>query len=85
MTQRHQTCDALQQIEAHGEDGQNHHAGDGLCIKILLRKRKRQQSHQTEQQKHLHAARQRFQMGLRCTHCLNKPSGLYSSTKAINT
>ena len=76
MPQRHQAGDALQQIQAHGKDGQDHHAGDHLGVEVLSRKRKGEQSHQTKDQQQLHAARQGFQMCLRCTHCLNKPSGL---------
>ena len=32
MPQRDESCDALQQIKAHGKDGQDHHAGDHLQI-----------------------------------------------------
>ena len=76
MPQGHQAGDALQQVQAHGKDGQDHHARDHLGVEVLTRQRKGQQSNQAQAQQNLYAAGQGFQVALWCTHCLNKPSGL---------
>jgi hypothetical protein len=68
MAQGHQAGHTLEQIQAHGKNTQNHHAGDHLQIKVGAHKGKGSQRHHGQGQGTLHPAWQGFQMGLRGTH-----------------
>jgi hypothetical protein len=84
MAQRHQAGHALQQVQAHGKDGHDHHARDHLRVEVAAHEGEGDQRHQAQRQHDLDAARQGFEVGFGCAHCLNKPSGFHSSTAAIS-
>ena len=85
MSQRDQSTHALQQIKAHGEDGQNHHAGNGLYVKVSADPWKQQQGGQAQSDGQLDADRQNFEVRASRAHDLNNPWGRHNKTSAIST
>ncbi len=79
VAERDQAAHPLQQVQAHGEDRQDHHLREHLQVEVGAvggHQRKRGERDHTQRQQHLHAARQFFELGFGRTHCLNRPSGL---------
>mgnify|MGYP006201777055 CR=1 FL=1 len=71
MAERDHAGDALQQIEAHGKDGQDHHLRKHLQIEVAAFHRDKREGGQgqgTGTQQHLHALGQQFEGGFGGAH-----------------
>jgi hypothetical protein len=68
VAQRHQAGHALQQIQAHGEDAQDHHPRDHLRVELGAHEGEGQQRDRAQPEHELDAARQDFEVGFRAAH-----------------
>ena len=84
MPERHQAGKPLQQVQAHREDRQDHHARDHLGVELGAHEGKRKQRHQCQSERDLHAGWQDFEIRFSGAHCLNRPSGFHNNTAAIS-